>query len=159
MSDQSQNTSTPNPGTPNPTTPNPTSAPETPNPSPTHPDPRVSAFRHLFLLHLPQPWRETVQRVGELVFEASLEHWGMAPGSHRSVMADRAEALAADLEVLAAQLTALAREAEASEMSEHEVELCERAAEGVPAVTGVVARLQRAAAAVEGERRARTALR
>jgi len=103
---------------------------ECPKSIPTHRvSPEVSVFREIALLHLPQPWRESVRQLGVWLFDMSMERWGIASEEPDTLAtsARRTGALATDLRSIREQLESLSDEAGDSEMAEAEYRLLRRA--------------------------------
>jgi len=99
-------------------------------------DPDVCVFRHVALLHVPKPCREPLRHLGNLLFDWSMETFGIADEEPdtEAITARRMEAIGEDLATAGNQLRALGEEAGATEMGRVELDLCAQAARLGPSV-------------------------
>jgi len=111
--------------------------------------PDVCVFRHVALLHVPEPCRGPLRHLGNLLFDWSMETFGIAneePDSE-AITARRMRAIGDDLETAGEQLAALGIEAEGCEITRAEMALCDRAGHLAPSVLHLARKLREAAGA------------
>jgi len=110
-------------------------------------DPDVCVFRHVALLHVPQPCRAPLRHLGNLLFDWSMETFGIADEEPdtEAITARRMEAIAEDLKTAGDQLAALGLEHEGFEIGRVELALCDAAGKLAPPVLDLSAKLRKAA--------------
>jgi len=110
-------------------------------PDPLDPDsidlsPDVCVFRHVALLQVPEPSRQPLRHLGNLLFDWSMETFGIAneEPDTEAITARRLQAIGEDLETAGRQLAALSLEPEGSEVGRVEQTMCDRAGDLAPSV-------------------------
>lgn len=114
-------------------------------------DPRVSMFQQIALLQVPQPCRGPLHHLGTLLFNWSLETFGIAneESSSQAITARRLEALTEDLRSIGRQLNAIGHEPESSQVDRAELALCDAAGLLAPTVFQVAKKLERVVSRAE----------
>jgi len=98
--------------------------------------PDVCVFRHVALLHVPEPCRRPLRHLGNLLFDWSMETFGIADEEPdtEAITARRLQAIGEDLETAGHQLAALSLEPEGSEVGRAEQTMCDQAGRLAPSV-------------------------
>ena len=98
--------------------------------------PDVCVFRHVALLHVPEPCRQPLRYLGNLLFDWSMETFGIAneEPDTEAITARRLQAIGEDLETAGHQLAALSLEPEGSEVGRAEQTMCDQAGHLAPSV-------------------------
>jgi len=118
----------------------------------------ISMFTRSGLLVVPLGWRDGLIQLGQFLYDAGLECFGLVPEAEKDSLRctrQRVVSAAVDLEIVASELAALGMEPGSSQMEGEERQICYFAGEVAPKVAELAEELEKAATARRPPKRKR----